>query len=481
MTWTTTHLGISTLVLYTFSSKSMKDEYKSNPRLFFFITLGALVPDFDLIIQTLVLSLPDIFIFSPLQDFFSGTHRVWSHTVFAPLLIMLLSGPIAKLKPSKKNLQRNLRLFSIMWLTHIIFDLTFGPLALFYPLDTRFYNVFFGIAIGLKGNFIVPVTLSGFYSDVQFIGQDTGSSTFFVNWTPEQRFSYFDSDVTKINVVNFWLHVMIFVYYLVTVLIPYAIFEKRNLANYSENFDGERRFSRIFTNILKLINYLDIQFNKIVPNIKGLYNRRNGWFVQIVLILLIFSSYFAGPHYGEYWEDNKSDSDVFYALTDGLKFFNVKTFDVPDDSELTLNVSYTDGDLPISVFAMGISQDSAIIMLDQFDAYFKSYGDGNITYSELLSEYDLLVNQYININNIQNLNSTYLPSWKFQSDEELTVISGFYSWDPNFFFIRSIEYRMNWRIPRSDAYVNGIYLVILFSLGLIVSLVKFQKKAGKTS
>ena len=55
----------------------------------------------------------DLFIFSPFQDFFSGTHRVWSHTVFAPLLIMLLSGPIAKLKPSKKNIQRNLRLFRL--------------------------------------------------------------------------------------------------------------------------------------------------------------------------------------------------------------------------------------------------------------------------------------------------------------------------------------------------------------------------------
>ncbi len=458
----------------------MKEEYKSNPRLFFFITLGALVPDFDLIIQTLVLSLPDIFIFSPLQDFFRGTHRVWSHTVFAPLLIMLLSGPIAKFKSSKKNLQRNLRLFSIMWLTHIIFDLTFGPLALFYPLDDRFYNVFFGITVGLKGNFIVPVTLSGFYSDVQFIGQDTGSSTFFVNWTPEQRITFFDSDVTKINVVNFWLHVMIFVYYFVTVIIPFVAFEKRKLSKYSENLDSKRRFSRIFTKITQLINNLDDQFNATTPKIKRFYNKRNGWFVQIILILLIISSYFAGPHYGEYWEDNKSESDVFYALTDGLKFFNVKTFNVPDDTILTLNVSYNDGDLPISVFAMEISQDSANTVLDQFNTYFESFGEGNISYSELLYEYDLLVNLYINIDNIQDLNSTYLPSWKFQSDEDLTIISGFYSWDPDFFFLRSVEYRMNWRIPRNDAYTNGIYLVILFSLVLFVSLVKFQKKVGKT-
>lgn len=479
MTWSTTHLGISTLLLYTFSPKSLKEEFKSNPRLFFFISLGAIAPDFDLIIQTMVLSLPDFFIFNPLQEFFRGTHRVWSHTVFLPLLIMLLAGPLSKLKPSKINLQRNVRLFGFMWLTHLLFDLTFGPLALFYPLDTRFYNVFFGITVGLEGNSFIPLTLNGFYSDVQFIGQETGSSSFFVNWTPEQRITFFNSDVTKINILNFWLHVMIFFYYFITVIIPFIIFEKRNLSNYSLNYTS-KRLSGLFTRLSSLLIYLDTQLNSINERIRRLYKKQNGWNVQIILLLLIISSYYAGPHHGETWEDNRTEGDVFYALSDGLQFFSVRVFEVPDDSEFTVNVSYGDGDLPISVFSMPIDLELGIQIRDEFNIKLQSFGDGNISYSELLNQYDLLVNQYIAVNNIQNLNSTYFPSWEFQSTKDMAIISGFYNWDPNFFFIRSVQYKLNWQLPRHDTYRNGIYLVILFSFILSVSLVKFRRNVDKT-
>lgn len=476
VTWSSTHLGISTLVLYTFSSKSMRKELSSNPRLFFLVSLGAIAPDFDLLIQTIVLNLPDWVLFSSLKEFFSGSHRVWSHTFFAPLLIMLLAGYIARLKRSENNWERNIRLFAFMWLTHLFFDLTFGPLALFYPLDDRFYNVFLGIEVGLQGNYILPLTLDGFYSDVQFIGQDTGSSSFFVNWTPEQRISYFRSDVTRINVTNFWLHVVIFLYYVYLVLIPFVVHEKRNLSKFSSNYQENRRLSGFFVGVAQFLNYTDQKYHTVIPKLRKFYHKRNGWQVQIILVMLIITSYYGGPKYGEYWEDNRVEGDNFYVLSDGFKFFSTKTFNVPDDSTLKVNLTFTDPALPIKVFGMIIDRNLAVDMTNEFNQIIKEFNEGVIDFPTLLDSYDVLVNTYISFESVRNLNSTHIAQWNFESDESLTIISGLYSWDADSYFIRNPRYELNWKIPREESYNKGIILIILFSIGLFVSLIKNPKK-----
>lgn len=476
MTWSSTHLGISTLVLYTFSSKSVREDLKANPRLFFFISLGAIAPDFDLILQTIVQNLPDVFIFDSLREFFSGSHRVWSHTFFAPLLLMLLATQIARLKKSENNWERNIRLFAFMWLTHLFFDLTFGPLALFYPLDDRFYDVFLGIEVGLQGNYVIPLTLDGFYSDVRFIGQDTGSSSFFVNWTPEQRISYFSSETTRINVKNFWLHAVIFLYYTYIVLIPFVIFEKQNLSKYAGQYQENRSLSGLFRRIGKTIEYSEDQYNKLIPKLRKFYRKRNGWYAQIILFMLIITSYYGGPKYGEYWEDNRVEGDNFFVLTDGFKFFSTKTFNVPDDSILKVRLTYNDHALSIKVFGMIIDRNLALDMTTKFNELIKEFNDGLIDYPVLLSSYNQLVNTYISIESIKNLNSTHIAEWEFESDKSLTIITGLYDWDDEYYFIRNSRYELNWRIPRHQSYNNGIILMILFSGILFVSLIKNPKK-----
>jgi membrane-bound metal-dependent hydrolase YbcI (DUF457 family) len=460
-----------------FSSKSLREELRSKPRLFLIITLGAIAPDFDLIFQTIVLSLPDVYIFSGLRDFFSGSHRVWSHTFFAPLLVMMLAGPISKLKRSDNNWERNIRLFAFMWLTHLFFDLTFGPLALFYPLDDRFYDVRMGINVGLEGNYIIPLTLTGFFADVRFIGSDTGSSSFFVNWTPEQRISYFGSDETKVDVTNFWLHVVIFIYYVYIVLLPFVISEKRNLRSYSNKYAPDRRLSRLFINVKKTIDYSDTKYSNFVPKIRKFYNKRNGWYAQIILVLLIVTSFYGGPYYGKYWEDDRTEFDNFYTLSDGFKFFSTKTFNVPSDSILKVKLTYDDGSLPIQVFGMIIDRSLAIDFTLAFNERVEEYDDNLIDYNSLLAAYVNLLNVYISLSSVSDLNLNHTVEWNFESNEELTIISGLYSWDASYYFIRNPRFELNWRIPRTDSYNNGIFLIILFSLVLFVSLTRNPRKA----
>ncbi|MFV2015124.1 MAG: hypothetical protein ACC656_06840, partial [Candidatus Heimdallarchaeota archaeon] len=130
----------------------------------------------------------------------------------------------------------------------------------------------------------------------------------------------------------------------------------------------------------------------------------------------------------------------------------------------------------IKVFTMVIDLNLAVDMTNEFNDRLKEFNEGKIDYPRLLESYNLLVNTYISIESIKNLNSTSIAQWNFESDNSLTIISGLYSWDTQYYFIRNSRYELNWKIPRNESYNNGIILIILFSTTLFVSLIKNPKK-----
>ena len=73
--------------------------------------------------------------FLPDIDFFFNIHRAIFHSVFIPLILVVLAIYMGK------KYRHFLLLFSMIYALHIIMDLPFGPTAIFYPLSSQFFII----------------------------------------------------------------------------------------------------------------------------------------------------------------------------------------------------------------------------------------------------------------------------------------------------------------------------------------------------
>ena len=185
MTWSTSHLAISSLILYFFTGKKVRKELKEKPILFFVLSLGGIIPDLDL---------------------FLPVHRTWSHSFLFPLFIMFIVLVLQRYTDLNETRLRHIKLFAFMWLTHIFLDITYGPLPLFYPLDNRYYDVSMGLVFDLTGNSLFSITIAGLFIATRISDPIAGVQVFFINWTAEERTAYFGADTLNFPISNFFLH-----------------------------------------------------------------------------------------------------------------------------------------------------------------------------------------------------------------------------------------------------------------------------------
>lgn len=474
MTYSTTHLGLSTMVLLLVSPQSLKDELKSNPRFFFFLTLAAIAPDFDLIISEVTQYLPNFWIFLSMKDYFAGSHRVWSHSLFFPFTLMLIAPLFGRLFSQKKDLTRNIQLFGFIWFTHIIFDLTFGPLALFYPLDTRFYDVNFGIQVGLKGNWLVPVTLAGFYMHVSYEPQNIGSNTFFVNWTPQQRISTFGSNQIMIDITNFWSHVAIFAYYVIIVLLPYVKFEVTNIFHIFKKKGNQNGtlFQKIAFSISTVMMWVFLILKGLGNWIVTIPKRNKRWVVDISLFALIIVSFLGGPYYGNSWKQTGTQNETFWVLSDGIKLSSFKQISLGESSNFSMQVFQDYSAFPLKVFSVVVNSTVQTQFNDQYSTLVGEYDQGNITYLQFHQDYLNLMSAFVPLGSIRTVNENSTGIWNFIANHDLLVFSGIYSWNVSDYFIKSFRFDMEWTFSRTSDFRNGIILMFLFAIFLLISLVK---------
>lgn len=215
VTYFPTHLALETTVLWLFLNDKEKENFskKYNKIYFWIVAFFSLLPDIDI---------------------FFAIHRGPSHSVIIPL-IMVVIGAIFnshfRSKIAKDDDTESLyefrafisRLFiyaGLLWLFHILLDLEY-PLAIFYPLSDRVYSLEMYLLIDVLPWFILPIQILGFFMELTGISYLQGLSTYFINWTPEQKINYFGSDTTvKLILENFWLHFFIFIIFLFFVARP---------------------------------------------------------------------------------------------------------------------------------------------------------------------------------------------------------------------------------------------------------------------
>lgn len=172
MTYTSSHITLQGIALWTFMPEKMKDYYKTHK--------------WDLLAINIVAGFPDI-------DIFFGIHREYTHGIIIPTLILLLSVVYSQIMKKKnkyqsknKRITRFVSLSMLMWIAHILIDLTWDAIMLFWPLDNHFYDL--NLIFRLNASNLMLV---GIIPQWQIYSKTEGQNMFFINLTQEQRASIF--------------------------------------------------------------------------------------------------------------------------------------------------------------------------------------------------------------------------------------------------------------------------------------------------
>lgn len=512
MTWSTSHLAISSLILYFFTGKKVRKELKENPILFFVLSLGGIVPDLDL---------------------FLPVHRTWSHSFLFPLTIMMIVLFLQRYTEINDTRLRHIKLFTFMWLTHIFLDITYGPMPLFFPLDNRYYDISLGLVFDLTGNSLFSITIAGMFIATRISDPLAGVQVFFINWTTEEKTAYFGSDTLNFPISNFFLHATVFIWYLWFVVTPFLKeifirikyyenpYEERvdieyesacktnlsssindyqnqkarlndQLTEFADNpvplnlvkinidnevvdkpSDSEKfKFSMIIVFLLlrlqSLFNAVAVLKDKIKRFFSSLVRKRNDWQLLVIILLLISSSYYTGTYVGDSWTDSNSSSNQVYVTSESMKFVGQQTYVVPEGTTVGIQYSLSKSEIPYEGFVVEIDSSVSDEIIAAIADIINQFSDDNITRTEMENEYFAYISMYIASPDycmISKMNDTV---WNYTINEDATFLYGFYSWNTSLSYIKSFRVESEWTFDRTNQYMaSAISMWILIAVFMI--------------
>lgn len=217
MTLFPTHISLEGLLLWIILSPKDKEYFKENKSFFWLIIFFSILPDFDI---------------------FLGIHRGISHSLFSPLLLIIGGTMIyiyfkyGNIDAEGANSQKSKdfsseRLYwgkiilfcGLLWIVHIFLDLEY-PLAIFYPLSDRLYQMNFLILIKMIPWFFLPIGFSGIGFDISSISYLRGITTYFINLSVEKRVEIYGTEPVSLLIDNYFIHFLLFVIFLFIVAHP---------------------------------------------------------------------------------------------------------------------------------------------------------------------------------------------------------------------------------------------------------------------
>ena len=349
-----------------------------------------------------------------------------------------------------------LKLFGLLWITHLMYDSSFGAIALFYPIDRRLYDITGGIIMILGST---RVGLGGIFIDVRPIDPEIGKNIFFVNWTAEERVAYFGATRIKYRILDFMVHATIFSYWVITVAWPaIAVIGSRN--------------EKVKTLMTKL------KFPKLDFTLKNIFSGRTKY-QAAVLISIALTAFMAGPNYGESWEFEDQGEVSFIVLSDTLRLFGSLDFSFPEKAEATFVVSFPKSSINYSVI-WGVLNSTVRQLIDNFtNTFIAEFEQSNRTYSELVEDYRTQLNRSIGsewivteVHNASAFAFTIEPSVG-EGYRSISLGFGLYEWNLTDYFIRSTTINVKYKIPRETEYRNGW---IIFFLAIAVTVLVVGRK-----
>ncbi|MHA2170282.1 MAG: hypothetical protein ACXAB7_10350, partial [Candidatus Kariarchaeaceae archaeon] len=124
---------------------------------------------------------------------------------------------------------------SLLWLVHILLDLDY-PLAIFYPLSDRLYQINFVYLVDLAPWLFFPLMIVGINLEVTSTSYLRGIQSFFVNLSPSQRTEIFGTNVIPITIEMFFFHFLLFLVFIAIVVRPMNPLSKINLLDRYKQF-----------------------------------------------------------------------------------------------------------------------------------------------------------------------------------------------------------------------------------------------------
>jgi hypothetical protein len=358
--------------------------------------------------------------------------------------------------PSKK-LTRFLKLASIMWILHIFLDLSWGPIQLFWPIDTNLYDFTLTLRFENKPWLFFPLSFIGIIPSWVIYSVSEGQSIFLTDLTQQEREAiygqYFDYTIEQIT-----LHILIFIVWVVIILLPAFVRKEKKKEKKVRKFD----------------QYWQIFWVRLKRQLTLL-----GLFILFLGILL-------GPSIGRertitYEIDAEyRDTLTMFDPTLGIAFTHkpMSSTEIVYESQIGL-VSY-------STSIMLTPNDSFVQFFENFDNLTLNYYDGNITYNQLLSEYYTEVDKvkarsYYQHKLIGSENSNGLIISLNDTYEETTIyfVSVVDEWNISESFIYEVSFTLNYIIDRTQAQIEGGILDAFGLLLIVIDQLLFTRTSRK--
>ena len=208
MTILTTHLSLAGIVFWSFLSPTEKTKFQEKKYLFWLVLVFSILPDIDI---------------------FFGIHRGLSHSLIPPTLLVLSGVTIHILNKSRinqgnKNVDhtnnhnnafkgRVVLYAGLLWIFHLLLDFEY-PLAIFYPLSDRLYQLDFVYILSLVPWLFFPVMIVGAEFHLTSISYLQGLGSYFVNLAPSDRIEVFGTDIIAIRIEDLFIHLFILLIFL---------------------------------------------------------------------------------------------------------------------------------------------------------------------------------------------------------------------------------------------------------------------------
>jgi len=432
MTYTTTHFALQGLTVWLLLSKNNKAYYKKHRWEFILINLFATLPDLDI---------------------FFGYHRSYTHSIILPtffLLCFMIIGLFNKEEgPIETTAQKTIRFFklvSIMWILHIILDLSWGALLLFWPIDPNLYDLTIYLRFSTQSWLFFPLTLVGIIPDWTIYSPTEGQRIFITNISQQEREALY-GEFIDLFIEQITVHILLVLVWIIVILVPALKRKKKS------DVKEEKKTKKTFLIIWKRTKRGFSIF---------------GCFIIILGILL-------GPSIGRtrlithQVSSNYVNTITYFDPTLGITFVN------KPQAQTEVIFHCETGFVPYNTSLLLTSNETFSNFFTSFDNLTLNYYDGNISYSQLIIEYTNQVNKaksestYMKrlIGN-QNSDGFTININETQTEHDLYLVTLVDEWNTtqSFFYEATIE--LKYLIERKQAQIEGY---ILDALGVAIILI----------
>ncbi|MFX0114665.1 MAG: metal-dependent hydrolase, partial [Candidatus Hodarchaeota archaeon] len=191
MTYLPTHFALAGVFVWATMGEKKRREFAQNKKgHFLLLNLVAILPDFDMILLI---------------------HREGSHSLIGPLLLLII-GIFARRALAKRDEESAfygdmIILAAVFWQLAVILDLGLGPIAIFWPISSKYYDFSFAIETSVKPLGFLPFTISGLNMGVERLSSNEGRLYYVYNWSPEERVARFGPEPIRWNIPDLFLHI----------------------------------------------------------------------------------------------------------------------------------------------------------------------------------------------------------------------------------------------------------------------------------